>query len=159
LPRTASEVDSELPFSPDELLYRRVGPEDINSMGEVRPSSITDFTANVRSSPSVLRSHFCEPGDVLHFLCAEKDTAGWLVYFVRVDCLPAPLISGDNRTFQFFPLPMPLPNCGAHSVIASCDANDTSRAYSKPSGRVGKNFKVKLAVSLKPVEHVFVSAH
>jgi hypothetical protein len=153
LPLKASEVDVDSPFTPDELLYRRIGPAELNSKGELDPTRIESisFRKNVESAPSVMRSRFSEPEDVLHILCAQRDTAGWIVYFVLVDRLPTAMLSGDGRSFDFFAKHVPLENCGAHSVVASALSNDPTRAYAKPSQGVINDFKTKFATALRPV--------
>lgn len=157
LPLTASEVDTTRPFSPEELLYRRVGPGELNSIGEVLPTGIAcvSFRANVESAPSVMRSDFSQPSDVLDVLCATKEVPGWLVYFVRVDGLPGEIIAPDNRLHYFFPKHIPEKTCGAHSVVACCLATDPERAYVKPTARLANDFKVKFALGLKPIGQVF----
>jgi hypothetical protein len=153
LPQKASEVDTDAPFTPEELLYRRVHRDKVNSKGEVDPSQInvTSFKRDIRSAPSVMRSRFCVPADVLHIDCAERETSDWLVFFTRVDSLPAGIVSGDQRSFDFYPAHIPLEHCGAHSVVASCITGDVERTYVKPSGAVASDFRVKFANSLKPV--------
>jgi len=157
LPLNASQVDTNRPFSTDELLYRRVGPTELNSLGELLPTTIAgiQFTSDVQHSPSVMRSDFSEPSDVLHVLCAKRDVAGWSVYFIRVDKLPSELVSGDNKRFCFFPVHMPEETCGAHSVVACCLLEDPNRVYRKPSGKVEYDFKVKLALALRPIGQVY----
>ena len=157
MPLTANEVNVELPFVSAELLYRRVGPDEINSKGEVKPLNIAgiSFKAEVESAPSVLRSEFSQPYDVLHELCAEKDVTGWFAYYVRVDCLPEQVVSGDERVFRFFPKHVPLTTCGAHSVVACCLADDADRGYVKPSAKVINDFKVKFALGLRLIEQTF----
>jgi hypothetical protein len=152
LPLKASEVDANSPFAPDEFLFRRVGPEELNTKGEVDPTRIEaiSFNKNVESAPSVMRSRYSGPDDVLHVLCAERDTAGWLVYFLRVDQLPDGLKTGDGRSFDFFPKHVPLENCGAHSVVASALSADASRVYVKPSQQVINAFKTRFATALRP---------
>jgi hypothetical protein len=129
LPLKATEVDPEASFSEDELLYRRLERNELNGKGEVDPTRINfiSFNRNVESAPSVMRSRFSQPEDVLHILCAERDTAGWLVYFVRVDDLPKNLQSGDGRCFDFLPKHVPLIDCGAHSVIACAASGDPNK--------------------------------
>ena len=156
-PLTASEVGGNHPFSPEELLYRRVGPQEFNSLGELLPTTIAcvSFSAHVESAPSVMRSDFSQPSDVLDPLCATKDVSGWVVYFVRVDNLPEDVKSGDGRPFHFFPKHQPEPMCGAHSVIACCLATDPNREYKKPSAGVANAFKVQFVSRLKPITQVY----
>lgn len=153
LPLKASEVDATAPFTPEELLYRRVERSELNSKGEVDPTRINaiSFKKDVESAPSVMRSRYSTPADVLHVLCAERDTTNWLVFSARVDGLPSGLKSGDGRSFDFFPKHVPLEDCGAHSVVASAQSDDVSKAYAKPSDGVVNAFKAKFATSLKRV--------
>ena len=154
MPLKANEVESDAPFTADELLYRRVNPEELNSKGEVDPSwiNVTSFTPDVESAPSVNRGKFSEPDDVLHHDCAQRDTTDWKVFYVRVDSLPERLVSGDGkRSFDFYPKHIPLEQCGAHSVVASCITGDVNKAYVKPSDKVARAFKAHFAVSLKSV--------
>ena len=160
MPLTASQVDTARPFSPEELLYRRVGPGELNSQGELLPTTIAgiSFKAEVQYSPSVMRSDFSEPSDVLDILCATKDVTGWTVYFIRVDRLPENIVSGDNRVFCFFPRHIPEEMCGAHSVVACCRVDDPERKHLKPSAKVTYDFKVKFALGLKPIGQVYAIA-
>ena len=151
MPLRANEVDTTIPFTPDELLFRRVAPEELNSKGEVDPSRINavSFRRDVEYAPSVMRSKFSQAPEVLEIECAERDTTGWLVYYVPVSSLPSGLISGDRKSFDFFPIHIPLEKCGAHSVIASCLSTDAARAYVKPSEAVAYTFKTRFATALK----------
>jgi len=154
LPLKASEVDPEFPFSGGELLYRRLERRELNENGEIDPTRINSisFKVDVESAPSVMRSRFSSPEDVLHVLCAGRDTAGWLVYFIRVDALPKQLKSGDGRSFDFFPKHVALIDCGAHSVVACAESSDAEKSYVRPSTKVINDFKVKFAVALRPVQ-------
>jgi hypothetical protein len=153
LPLAASQVDITRPFTANELLYRRVSKEEIGPNGEVDPSRIQSisFKADVQTAPSVMRSAFSEPHDVLHFLCAGRDTSGWSVYSATVGSLPQGLKAGDGREFRFFPAHLPEEKCGAHSVVACCRQSDISRTYEKPTKTVIWEFKVKFATSLLSV--------
>jgi hypothetical protein len=154
LPLKASEVDPTCPFSGDELLYRRLERHELNENGEVDPTRINSisFRADVESAPSVMRSRFSDPEDVLHVLCAERDTTGWRVYFIRVDALPVNLKSGDGRSFDFFPKHVPLIDCGAHSVVACAESGDAGKIFVRPSTKVINDFKVRFATALRPVQ-------
>lgn len=153
LPLKANEVDPKAPFTPEELLYRRVERSELNSRGEVDPTRINavSFRKDVESAPSVMRSKFSSPQDVLDVLCAERDVNGWLVFSIRVDELPTGLTTGDGRSFDFFPKHVPLENCGAHSVTASALSGDPSRTYAKPNPKVTAAFKARFATALKQV--------
>jgi hypothetical protein len=154
LPLTASEVEAHHPFSDDELLYRRIGPDDFNSKGELKPTRI-NFTRDVQEAPSVMRSEFCTPEDVLHISCAKVVRPELMVYFSRVDWLPQEILSGDQRTFCFFPLHRPEETCGAHSVIGCGHVDDPEKNYQRPSGKVVNDFKVKYAAILFPIQQAF----
>ena len=151
MPLKASEVDSTCPFSAQELLYRRLERRELNEKGEIDPTRINSvsFKANVEAAPSVMRSLFSAPEDVLHVLCAGRDTSGWLVYAIRVDALPVGLRAGDGRSFDFLPRHIPLEDCGAHSVVACVESADATKSYVKPSAKVINDFKVKFALGLK----------
>jgi hypothetical protein len=99
-----------------------------------------------------MRSMFSNPEDVLHVLCAGRDTTGWLIYSLRVDAVPQQLKSGDGRSFDFFPKHVPLVDCGAHSVVACAESSDAAKSYVKPSTKVVNDFKVKFALALRPVQ-------
>lgn len=156
LPLTRDQVDVTHPFSPEELLYRRI-PLELNSMGEIVPTLVSgiSFKSEVQTSPSVNRSAFSSPEDVLDSQCANnKDVSNWLVYFLRVDNLPRGLVAGDNRVFDFVPRHIPLESCGCHSVIASVLRTDHT-VYEKPSQAVINAFKVKFALALSPIDRTY----
>ena len=153
MPLRASEVDPSCPFLADELLYRRLQKSELNTKGEVDPTRINfiSFKADVESAPSVMRSMFSSPEDVLHILCAGRDTSGWVVYAIRVGVVPDGLMAGDGRSFDFMPVHVPLADCGAHSVVGCVESADITKRYVKPSAKVINDFKVKFALGLKPV--------
>lgn len=161
LPLKANEVDTTEVFTAGELLYRRVASSELNSKGEVDPSriNISSFKREILSAPSVMRSRFSQAPDVLEFDCADRDTTGWLVFFVRVDSLPVGLLAGDGRSFDFYPVHIPFEKCGAHSVVASCISADAARSYVKPSEVVAYGFKTRFATALRlalcplPIDH------
>jgi hypothetical protein len=129
LPLRRDEVDTERAFEADELLYRRVSPDGVNANGEFLPSELNtiSFNAEVDSAPSALRGLYCEPADTIATECADgNDVSSWRIFAVAVGDLPGPLVAGDDRSFDIFPVHRPLPLCGAHSVIASC----ITRGYS-----------------------------
>jgi hypothetical protein len=155
LPLRADEVDAGLQFESSELLYRRVSKNGVNSLGELLPSELNTFSfdKDLDSAPSVLRSAFSKPVDALALDCANgKDVSDWRVFWIAVADLPTPLAAPDGRSFEFYPVHRPLPQCGAHSVIASCTAGDTARTYKAPPRSVRNDLRTKLAVRLKPVE-------
>ncbi len=153
MPVGESDVDTSAAFTADELLYRRVAETELTG-GEVDPSRLNSITfdKDVKGAPSVLRSRFAVPEDVLHSDCARgKDVSFYLVYSLRVDDLPAVLMSDDGKSFSAYPLHQPEPTCGAHSVIASCLAEDQSRAYVKLPRSARNDLRAKLAVRMKRV--------
>lgn len=151
LPLKATDVDTTIPFAADEALYRRIPEGELNSKREVDPSriNISGFSRHVQSAPSVLRSRFSQAPDALHIDCAQRETNGWLVFYIRVDGLPKTLIAGDGRSFDFFPLHVPLPECGAHSVVGCSLTDDPTRVYLKPTDRIAAIFKVRFALALQ----------
>jgi hypothetical protein len=153
LPLAASQVDTSLPFRATELLYRRLSKDELGENGEVDASRIEQvrFERDVQKAPSVMRSAFSKPLDVLHFLCAKRDTSDWVVYSIPVGELPDNVESADGRVFRFFPIHMPEPKCGAHSVIASCINSDATNTYVKASPSATWQFKVNFARRLRPV--------
>lgn len=157
MPLNAADVTNR-PFDVDELLYRRIQREELNSKGEVDPTRINgiSFNTEVRSAPSVNRGAFSSPEDVINSLCADgKDVSSWLVFYIRVDQLPLGLVSGDGRSFDFIPVHHPLETCGAHSVVACTISSDLNRTYVKPSRAVINDFKVKFATSLQSIRQIF----
>lgn len=158
MPLRAEQVDPLVPFDNEELLYRRVSPEELNSMGEVDPTRInaTSFSKEIQSAPSVNRSAFSKPEDVLSSCCASgKDVSSWVIFLLSVERLPKELVAGDGRRFDFVPQHLPLEDCGAHSVIASCRSEDSLHEYVKPSQAVINDFKVKFATGLTRLDQVF----
>ena len=156
LPLRANQVNTMQPFDDDELLYRRISPDELNSKGEVDPSRIqvTSFTKEINSAPSANRSAFSNPEDVLSLPCAGKDVSSWTIFFIEVRSLPKGLLDGNGRAFDFFPHHAPLENCGAHSVIASCVAVNPT-VYVRPTRPVINDFKTKFAVSLTRIDQAF----
>lgn len=155
MPLRQDEVDDQRAFDPAELLYRRVSREGLNANGEFLPSELNtiSFNEGIDSAPSVLRSLFCEPEDVIAAECANgKDVSNWRVFALVVNDLPSPIVAGDGKSFDVFPLHRPLPMCGAHSVIASCATGDLTRAYAPPPRSVRNALRAKLASLLKPIE-------
>jgi hypothetical protein len=158
LPLSANEVDITRLFDDSELLFRRVAPEELNSKGELEPTQIKamSFGNAFPSCPSVLRSDFSQPEDVLHNACSGQDLVGWFIFFVTVGNLPSSIKSGDlKKEYQFFPVHLPEPNCGAHSVIACALAGDPLKVYAKPSYKVYADFKIKLALALRPIVQTY----
>lgn len=152
LPLLESEVDTSIDFSPEEPLYRRIMESELID-GEIDPSRFNSisFDKTMRGAPSVLRAKYAKPFDVLHADCAwGKDRSHDLVDFILVRDLPAHIKSDDGRIFVFYPSHQPERTCGAHSVIASCLADDPAKTYVKPSKSVRYDLRVKLAVGFKP---------
>jgi hypothetical protein len=153
LPLLESEVDISIEFAPEEPLFRRVSANELTD-GEIDPSSLNSvsFNKEISGAPSVLRGKFASPSDVLHVDCAGgKDVSSHLVYFILVRDVPDIIHSDDGKSFAFYPLHLPVANCGAHSVIASCLAGDKARVYAKPSRPVRNALRAKLATRLQPV--------
>lgn len=154
MPLRADEVDIGLQFEPTELLYRRVSKDGVNSAGEFLPSELNtiSFNKHIDSAPSVLRSAYSKPLDVIASDCAgEKDVSAWRVFAIAVDDLPTPVVAQDGRSFDFYPVHRPLPRCGAHSVISCCITGDKTRIYVVPPRSIKNALRTKLATSLKPV--------
>ncbi len=155
MPLRRDEVTKDLPFSNEELLYRRVGNNGVNSAGELLPSELNtlSFDREIDGAPSVLRGAYASPKDVLERECAEdKDVSSWLVYEIAVGSLPSPIVSDDGKSFDFFPVHRPLELCGAHSVIASCRSGDEHKAYLLPPRSVRNSLRAKMATLLRPVQ-------
>lgn len=153
LPLRDAEVDSSRAFVADELLYRRVLPSEELNEGEIDPTRFNSlsFKNDLDGAPSVLRSQFASPEDALHPDCAgDKDVSHQKVYSIRVDELPATIKSQDGKEYSVYPAHRPLPTCGAHSVIGSCDAGDLTRTYAVPSKTARNDLRVKLATRMRP---------
>jgi hypothetical protein len=154
LPRLESEVDSSASFSTDELLYRRVRREEELNEGEIDPTRFNSFSfkKGIEGAPSVLRGKFATATDALHPDCANgTDVSKLLVYGITTGDLP-PVISSDcGKKFEVFPLHKPEPLCGAHSVVATCEAGDALRSYAIPTKSARNDLKVKLAAKMRPV--------
>jgi len=151
LPLIDKEVDTSVLFSPEELLYRRVNPSHLNTNGELGPETLNTFSfeASIESAPSVNRSQFSQPEDVIHINCAcGKDVSGYLVYSINVVSLPTNLEFG-SKVFRFFPVHIPLALCGAHSVISCCYEADSYQKYEKPPRPVRNAFRTLLATKLR----------
>ena len=151
-PLTECEVDKAKPFEASELLYRRVDPSEMNSVGEIDPSSLTSisFDKEIEGSPSVLRSLFASPEDAIASECTGgKDASACSVFSIAVGALPGPLTSGDGRNFSFHPVHHPVPTCGAHSVIASYYSNDAAKVYVMPPRSIRNTLRANLAVLMK----------
>jgi hypothetical protein len=154
LPLSESQVDTSVPFAADEQLYRRVLPSEELADGEIDPTRLNSvsFKKEVQSAPSVLRSRFASPQDALHKDCAgQKDVSSQLVYYVCVRDLPEEIASLDGKRFDVFPLHLPFPTCGAHSVISCCISGDHLRSYSRPSPSAYYDLRVKLAAKMHKV--------
>jgi len=154
LPLSENEVDTSVPFAPEEELYRRVLPSEELADGEIDPTRLSSvsFKSDVQSSPSVLRSRYASPQDVLHKDCAnQKDVSGQLIYFIAVNSLPRTIKSDDGREFEIFPLHLPFPTCGAHSVISCCRNGDPGRVYERPSQSARNDLRVKLAARMRKI--------
>jgi hypothetical protein len=148
LPLLDYEVDKSEPFVDAELLYRRVSPEEVLLNGELDASrfKIKQYSKDAGGSPSVIRSKFAPPEDVLHPDCAGGKTYhGYFIFRIPVSALPQDITAEDGKLFSAYPAHLPEPKCGAHSVIATCVAGDAERKYAKPSRTAINDLRVKLA--------------
>jgi hypothetical protein len=160
LPLCDKEVDTSIAFAPEEALYRRVLPSEELDDGEIDPTRLNSvsFKKEVQSAPSVLRGKYATPEDVLHKDCADqKDVTGQLVYFVSVSDLPPEIHSDDGNASCVFPLHLPVPSCGAHSVISCCRKGDETRTYEKPSKSARYDLRVKLAAKMRKIRFAAAS--
>jgi hypothetical protein len=152
LPVTAVEVDVRKPFSDDELLFRRALPIELNSRGELVPTQLESFSfsKNVEGAPSFLRGAYAVPSDAIHRACAaDKDVSHCFVFQMFVSEMPGPIATGDGkRLYLFWPVADPIDLCGAHCVIGSHLHDDPMRAYSKPSGAVVNELRVRICAAL-----------
>lgn len=144
-PKKRGDSQADQSFEPSELLYRRVPPSVISPLGEIEPSLIgCSFGNEVKTSPSVVRSKYSEPEDVLHSDCANgKDVSDHLVFFLTVADLPRGVESGDRDLFDFYPLHVPLNDCYAHSVIACKKQTNPEGDYDKPTTGVRNRLKAQ----------------
>ena len=152
MPLRENEVDTSVPFSSEENLYRRVLPSEELRDGEIDPTRLTSvsFEKGVEGAPSVLRGRYAEAEDVLHKDCAgQKDVSEQFIYFIPVGSLPDVINSGDGSVYKVFPLHFTRPTCGAHSVISCCVAGDETRTYRRPSHSARYDLRVKLATSMR----------
>lgn len=141
-------------FPPDEKLYRRIHPIEINSMGEVIPARIqtVSFKSSVEGAPSVNRALYSTPADVLHPDCCDgRDRSDYLVYAISVKDLPGVLHCQDGRDFAFIPHHHPLETCFAHSVVKSVDVADGAQVYRQLPKSLREQFRVRFASLLEPV--------
>lgn len=148
MPLLDYEVNTSEPFADTELLYRRVSPEEILPTGELDASrfQIKQYSKDAKGSPSVIRSKFAPPEDVLHPDCAGgKAYNGYVIYRIPVPALPQLIVAEDGKQFSAYPVHFPEPRCGAHSVIATCIAGDMQKRYAKPSRTAINDLRVKLA--------------
>lgn len=154
LPLHENEVDIHAGFEPQELLYSRVSMGELVN-GELTAASISVHYAGptVEPSPSVLRGKFSTPLDVLHQDCsAGRDVSAYEAYSIQVQELPVHVPSGDGQFYNFFPVHIPKPDCGAHSVVACCLADDPSKTFKKPSRTARNTLRVQLVTKLKHVK-------
>ncbi len=148
--RSADQV-----FSPEEKLYRRIHPEELNSLGEVIPAriqTVVGFKSTIEGAPSVNRGLYSTPSDVLHPDCCDgRDRSDCTVYAIRVKNLPGVLHCQDGRDFAFVPHHQPLETCFAHAVVKSIDTADLARGYTQLPKSLRETFRVRFAFQLKPV--------
>jgi hypothetical protein len=143
-------------FAATEKLYRRVSPDHIDSLGKVDPVAIKiglSFPApkvGEMGCPSVNRSKYSVPADVLPPDCAGRDLSGWIVFEIGVSKIPGPLEAADGRIFAFTPVHHPLPECYAHSVIVSGEFKGPALApvYSRPPETMRQEFRGLFASAL-----------
>jgi hypothetical protein len=127
-------------FDPDELLYRRYSLVHIVN-GQVAPQSISF------PKPSLNRSRFSRPEDVLHVDCCNgKELTGWGVLESNASDLRVSAESGDSRTFTLYPKHVPEPTCYAHSELW-CSSPTSEDA--KPTDSVKEKLRIKLSRVLK----------
>lgn len=154
MPLRENEVDTSVPFTATEQLFRRVLPWEELADGEIDPTRFNSLSFNKvpDGAPSVLRGQFASPGDVLHRDCAnDKDVSNQFVYSILVGELPTEIRSDDGNLFSVFPLHRPEPTWGAHSVISCCRSGDESRTYLPPSKSAKRDLRVKLAVRMRKI--------
>jgi hypothetical protein len=154
LPQHTEGRSAHQVFSPDEKLYRRIHPSEVNSMGEVIPARIQTvaFKPTVDGAPSVNRALYSTPEDVLHPDCCDgRDRSDCLVYAISVKDLPRVLHCQDGRDFAFIPCHQPLETCFAHSVIKSVESADVAQGYRQLPKSLREQFRVRFASLLKPV--------
>jgi hypothetical protein len=151
LPIKRRDKGSDQRFSDSERLYKRVPPEHLTPDGEIEPSLIQcSFGKGVKSAPSVLRSKYGTARDALRSPCANgKDVSAHVVFYVKVAGLPKQIVSGDNKSFDFYPFHDPDDDCYAHTVIACRTGEGGSTDYSMPSNAVKNKFKATLVSALK----------
>ncbi len=153
MPLHENEVDINAGFDPQEPLYRRVSMNELVN-GELTPATISVRYSGptVEHSPSVLRGGFSTPFDVLHQDCAAgQDVSAYEAYSIQVQELPERVSSGDGQFYNFFPVHIPKPDCGAHSVISCCLADDPSKTFKKPNRTARNILRVQLATKLRHI--------
>lgn len=125
-------TDKEPNFEPQEKLFRRVHPKELNEDGEVDPTSIptVQFGKTEQAAPSVIRQLYATYEDAIHPDCAGNNSVEeYGVFYLSCADLPRGLESGDGRSFDFLPSHMPEPTCRAHSVIRSTLSSDPTKLY------------------------------
>ena len=143
VPQTRGGLEADQTFDSAEKLYRRVPPECLSPLGELVPSHIScSFGDSVRKAPSVVRSKYAGPLDVLHSDCANgKDVSGHLVFYVSVSELPSEVEAGNKEIYDFIPLHDPEELCFAHSVISCLRRGNPTAEYQKPTNAVRNKLK------------------
>lgn len=151
-PITRGKRTPDQQFGESERLYKRVPREHLSPEGEIEPSLIQcSFNKDVKSAPSVLRGRYATARDALRPGCADgKDVSSQAVFYLKVSALPKQIISGDHRTYNFYPFHDPEESCYAHTVISCRNAESTERVYVRPTNAVRNAFKAKLVSSLRP---------
>lgn len=150
LPTKRRDKGLDQQFKNSEKLYKRVPREHLTPEGEIEPSLIQcSFNKGVKSAPSVLRSKYGTPRDALRRECANgKDVSNQAVFKANVGALPKRIVSGDGRSFDFYPFHDPDEHCYAHTVLGCRLAGDAAGSYTMPSNAVKNAFKAQLVSAL-----------
>jgi hypothetical protein len=150
-PITRGDRTPDQRFGESEKLYKRVPAEQLTADGRIEPSLIQcSFGKVVKSAPSVVRSKYACAQDAIRPGCANgKDVSSNVVFYLKVSALPKSIVSGDNRTFTFYPFHDPEQNCYAHTVIACRSVDGPNTSYDPPSNAVKNEFKAKLVAALE----------
>jgi len=144
-PKKRGQLSADQVFDAAERLFRRVPPECLSPMGEVVPSQIScSFGDTINKSPSVVRSKYALPEDVLHADCAGgKDMSGHLIFYLTVEELPDDVESGSKEHFGFYPFHVPEESCFAHTVIACKKTSKPTGYFDEPTSGVRNKLKAK----------------
>lgn len=148
-PQKRGELQPDQVFDAEEKLYRRVPANCLSPQGEVVASNIRcEFKKDVKKSPSVVRSKYGSPTDVLHRDCAGgKDVADHLVFYLVVGELPQRVESGTKQLYDFYPLHEPDDDCFAHTVIACRKDDGSNDGYHEPTTPVRNKLKAQFVAA------------